>query len=85
MIFEAIMLFCFGFAWPISIYKSWKSKTAKGKSLAFLVIIFIGYLSGISYKIFYNYDSIIYLYIFNSILVFIDIILYLQNKKIDLN
>jgi hypothetical protein len=42
------MLVCFGAAWPASILKSWKSGTAKGKSLSFLIIVLIGYAAGIS-------------------------------------
>ena len=30
---EAVMILCFGLSWPISIRKSWVSRTAKGKSL----------------------------------------------------
>ena len=32
---EAVMILCFGLSWPISIRKSWVSRTAKGKSLFF--------------------------------------------------
>ena len=32
-IFEAIMLICFGIAWPFSIYKLIETKKAKGKSI----------------------------------------------------
>ena len=32
---EALMILCFGLSWPLSIYKSWTSRTAKGKSLYF--------------------------------------------------
>ena len=28
---EALMILCFGLSWPLSIYKSWTSRTAKGK------------------------------------------------------
>ena len=82
MIFEAIMLICFGAAWPISVYKSHKTKTNKGKSLAFLFTIFTGYLAGIIHKIFYNYDWVIYLYIFNISFVSLDIFLYHRNKPL---
>ena len=30
---EALMILCFGLSWPISLRKSWISRTAKGKSL----------------------------------------------------
>ena len=38
-IFEAVMLLCFAAAWPAAIHKSWVSRTARGKSLAFLIIV----------------------------------------------
>ena len=36
---EAVMILCFGLSWPISIRKSWVSRTAKGKSLFFRLCI----------------------------------------------
>jgi lipopolysaccharide export LptBFGC system permease protein LptF len=81
--FEIIMLVCFGAAWPFSIYRSYKSKNTKGKSLFFLIIVFVGYGSGIVHKVFYNYDYVIFLYILNFIMVGIDIGLYLRNKRIE--
>ena len=41
---EAVMILCFGLSWPISIRKSWVSRTAKGKSLFFECFIWIGYV-----------------------------------------
>ncbi|MDK2903448.1 MAG: hypothetical protein PWQ93_1367, partial [Clostridiales bacterium] len=41
----------------------------------------IGYISGILHKIFYSYDNVIILYIINSIMVAIDILLYIRNKR----
>jgi hypothetical protein len=81
-IFEAIMLICFGVAWPFSIYRSWKSKSIAGKSLPFLIVVMIGYISGTAHKLLFSMDHIIYLYIANAIMVFIDIMLYLKNKKL---
>ena len=78
-----IMLLCFGSAWPLSIMKSVKSRTAKGKSFFFLIILLCGYTSGIIYKAFYNYDGVIILYVCNFIMVSIDTMLYIRNKKID--
>ena len=80
-IFEIIMLGCFGAAWPFSIYKSYKSKSIKGKSFAFLMILVMGYISGILHKLFYSYDAVIYLYILNAIMVSTDMVLYIKNKK----
>jgi len=79
-IFEIGMLLCFGLAWPFSIYRSYVSKQNTGKSLSFLFILLLGYILGIFHKIFYNFDLVIYLYILNSILVSIDILLFYRNK-----
>jgi hypothetical protein len=52
--FEAFMRVCFGAAWPFSIYKSYKSRINKGKSLGFLIVVIIGYkyIYSIAYKYF---------------------------------
>lgn len=81
-IFELIMMLCFGAAWPVSIYKSYVTKANGGKSVLFLYIILIGYLAGITHKILYSYNFIIYLYILNGIMVLTDILLYYRNKRI---
>jgi uncharacterized membrane protein len=78
-LFEAVMLICFGLAWPVSIAKSWRSRSNAGKSLAFLVIIEAGYVSGTIYKAFYNFDFVIILYILNTVMVLTDICVYLRN------
>ena len=79
--FEALMLICFGAAWPASIYRSYKSQTTAGKSLAFLIIVEIGYISGIIYKLSSSFDNIIWLYILNAIMVLADIALYWKNYQ----
>ncbi len=81
-VFEAVMLLCFGAAWPFSIYKSFKSKSIQGKSLFFLIIVLTGYISGIMHKLLYNYDQVIYLYLLNGIMVSTDIGLYLRNRRL---
>ncbi|MCI4625848.1 MAG: hypothetical protein L3V56_07790 [Candidatus Magnetoovum sp. WYHC-5] len=79
-IFEIIMLLCFGCAWPVSIYKSYTSRKNNGKSILFLYLILIGYVAGFLHKILFNYDRVIYLYVFIGSLVCIDILLYYRNK-----
>ncbi len=81
-IFEIIMLLCFGFAWPFSIYKSYKARTNSGKSVVFLYIILLGYLAGIMHKTFYNFDLVIILYIVNGLMVLADIMLYYRNSRL---
>ena len=83
-IFEAVMVICFGLSWPISVYKSWKSRTAKGKSLFFEVFIFIGYVSGIIGKIYTGKITYVFaFYIVNIFMVSIDLCLYLRNSRLD--
>ena len=84
-LFEAIMVICFGLSWPLSVYKSCKSRTAKGKSLFFEVFILLGYLSGITGKILTNSITYVFIfYILNALMVSVDILLYLRNRRLDL-
>lgn len=77
-IFEVIMLVCFGVSWPISIAKSIRTKVVTGKSPLFMVIVCIGYLSGMIHKVLYSFDWVIILYLINMVLILIDIILYFK-------
>jgi len=81
-IFEILMLLCFGLAWPFSIYKSYISRTNRGKSIVFLFVVFVGYVSGIVHKLIYAFDPVIYLYVINGSMVIIDISLYFRNHFI---
>ncbi len=83
-ILEAIMVICFGVSWPISITKSLKTKSSKGKSPIFLSLIIFGYASGIASKIVGdNITYVFYFYILNLVMVGIDlsIFLYFKNKE----
>jgi hypothetical protein len=75
-------MICFGAAWPASIYKSYTSRTTKGKSLLFMLIVEVGYLSGIIHKLVYNYDNVIYLYLLNLVMVAIDLGFYIRNHRL---
>ncbi len=87
------MIFCFGLSWPISIRKSWVSRTAKGKSLFFEVFLCIGYIFGIVRKILLFAAAseplgwLFYLgwffYVLNFCEISIDIGLYFRNVKLD--
>ena len=93
---EAMMILCFGLSWPLSIRKSWISRTAKGKSLFFEFFIWIGYVFGIARKIILwteanaagtSLDWLFYLgwffYVLNIVEISIDMLLFLRNKKLD--
>lgn len=81
-IFEAIMLICFGAAWPFSIRKSYRSRSNEGKSMKFMIVVETGYVSGMIHKLIYNFDLVFYLYALNSLLVMADILLYRRNVRI---
>ncbi|HBE03848.1 MAG: hypothetical protein A2096_06260 [Spirochaetes bacterium GWF1_41_5] len=79
--FEIAMIAAFGLSWPISIIKSIRSESVAGKSVLFLVIIFLGYVSGVIHKITKSYDPVIILYIINGILVFTDLVIVVYKKR----
>ena len=82
--FETIMLICFGLSWPISVHKSWTSRTAKGKSVFFAYAIIIGYICGILGKFTAgNVNYVLVLYVLNTLMVATDVVLYYRNKKLD--
>lgn len=88
---EIIMIVSFGASWPMNVIKSYKSRTAKGKSLAFLLLIFFGYIAGIASKFmneaymasFSEKWYVLFFYFLNLFMVGTDLILYFRNKKLD--
>ena len=83
-ILEASMIILFGISWPISVYKSFKAKIAKGKSILFLSFILVGYIVGILGKIITNNINWVFIfYCINLTFVSIDFILYFYNHKRD--
>lgn len=82
--FEMCFLLCFAAAWPVNIYKSVKSKTAKGKSVSFEYIVVLGYLFGIAAKLVDDHLSyVIVFYVINALMVSADIALYYRNARLD--
>ena len=88
---EIIMIVSFGASWPMNVIKSYKARTAKGKSLGFLCLIFFGYIAGIASKLvneaymasFSEKWYVLFFYVLNIIMVGADLILYFRNKKLD--
>ncbi len=81
-IFESIMLICFGISWPISVWKSYTSRSTKGKSIIFTSAIIVGYIAGITGKLLGgNINYVVALYILNLCFVSVDFALYFVNKK----
>lgn len=83
-LFEAGMLVCFGFSWPINVVKAYKAGTAKSTSLAFIFLIITGYILGISAKIINNqYNYVLAVYILNLVIVFSNVLVYFRNRSLD--
>lgn len=85
---EALMVLSFGISWPASILKSYRARTAKGKSLFFLCMVLFGYACGIVWKCIefaqtgvFKYPS--YFYILNFVMICVDLILYYRNTRLD--
>jgi hypothetical protein len=84
-ILETIMLICFGFSWPINVYKSIKSKTAAGMCKPFLILIILGYAAGIAAKfVSGNVNYVLAVYFINIAMVIINLGVYYRNKKLDM-
>lgn len=83
-IFETIMIISFGISWPLSIIRSVRSRSTKGKSLFFMCFIAFGYVCGIISKCMtQTYNLAFWFYFPNVILVCTDICLYFRNRAIE--
>ena len=90
-ILEIIMIISFGFSWPFNVVKSYKARTAKGKSPLFLILILFGYIAGIASKLTNaSYVAnivekwyVLFFYVLNFLMVGTDFILYFRNRRLD--
>lgn len=82
---EIAMIVAFGFSWPNNIITTYKNKSTKGKSLAFLLLIDTGYVCGIIGKLLSGNIVwyVLFFYIINFIMVTADLVLYFyyRNKE----
>ncbi|MCL1952199.1 MAG: hypothetical protein FWF60_05160 [Oscillospiraceae bacterium] len=83
-ILEAVMMVCFGVSWPVSILRSWRARSARGKSLLFLCGIAMGYATGIAAKLAAGQVTyVLAFYAINLLMVSADIALYFRNRRLD--
>ena len=90
-ILEIAMILCFGASWPFNVYKSYHARTAKGKSLLFLILIDVGYVAGIASKLqnpaymaaFGEKWYVLFFYVLNLSMVTVDLCLYFRNRRLD--
>lgn len=85
------MIVSFGVSWPVNVLKSYRARTAKGKSVLFLCLIFLGYIAGIASKLvndvymeqFASKWYVLFFYVLNLVMVGTDLCLYIRNRAID--
>ena len=90
-ILEILMVLLFGCSWPMNVMKSYKARTAKGKSIMFLLFIWVGYIAGIASKFtneaymasFSDKWYVLVFYFINITMVSVDIALYFRNRHLD--
>mgnify|MGYP004509608351 FL=1 len=83
-VLEAGMLVCFGISWPFNIAKSIRSRTAKGKSVIYEILVVVGYFFGLAAKIILgDVNYVMIFYIVDILMVTTDIILTFRNRRLD--
>ena len=84
-IFEILMILSFGVSWPLNVIKSYKARTTKGKSLGFLILIFTGYIFGITSKLLLDSFKwyVMFFYVLNLVMVGADLLIYIRNYRLD--
>ena len=84
-ILEIGMILLFGISWPMNVIKSYKVRTAKGKSLPFLILIFSGYICGIAGTLLAPSCKwyVLFFYVLNFLMVSADLVLYFRNRRLD--
>ena len=83
-VFEATMLVCFGFSWPLNVMKAYKARSAKGTSLAFILLIITGYVAGILAKfINHQLNYVLAVYFLNLVIVLVNLAVYFRNRALD--
>jgi hypothetical protein len=71
--------------------KSYKARTAKGKSLPFLLLLIFGYIAGIISKFcneaymaaFADKWYVLFFYFLNLFMICMDLVIYFRNRKLD--
>jgi len=90
-LFDIIMIVSFGASWPLNVMKSYKARTAKGKSIGFLLLILFGYVAGITSKLINPVYMaaigqkwyVLFFYVLNFIMVAADVVMYVRNRRLD--
>ncbi len=87
-VLEAGMLVCFGVSWPVDILKTLTTRRTEGKSVAFMTLIFLGYLFGLGAKLVraagagWVPEAVTALYAVNAVLIAVDIAVTLRFRRL---
>ncbi len=90
-ILETIMLICFGFSWPINLIKNYRLRSAKSMSLSFLLLIWFGYVAGVTAKLIALFSPelkdptwyLLTIYIINLTMMCANLAVYFRNARLD--
>ena len=88
-ILEIIMVCSFGASWPFNVFKSYRARTTKGKSVLFICLILLGYVAGITSKFInpsFDYAEkwyVLFFYFLNFTMVSLDLAMYFRNLRLD--
>lgn len=90
-ILETVMLICFGLSWPVNLVKNYRVASAKSMSLPFLLLIWSGYVAGVTAKIIALYSPqypdpawyLLTVYIINLLMMCANIAVYFRNAHLD--
>ncbi len=85
---EIAMLVLFGLSWPFNIAKSWRSRTARGKSILFELFVIVGYLVGLLGKLIgFSRTGLLpwstWFYVADILMVAADLVLCFRNRALD--
>lgn len=84
---EALMLLCFGLAWPLNTLGMLRRRRPEGKGLTFTTIIWCGYLCGATAKLLLVLAAgralppVFWLYVINALTVGLNALVYLHFKR----
>lgn len=84
---EALMLLCFGLAWPLNTLGMLRRRRPEGKGLTFTAIIWCGYLCGAGAKLLLGFAAgpvlapVFWLYVLNALTVGLNALVYLHFRR----
>ncbi len=90
-ILETVMLICFGLSWPVNLVKNYRLRSAKSMSLSFLLLIWGGYVAGVTAKLIQLFAPsrpsptwyLLTIYIVNLLMLTLNLCVWVRNRRLD--